>query len=204
MRPAAHHGDAVGHVVDHRQIVRDEQIGEAELVLQVLEQVEDLRLHRYVERRDRLVADQQVGIERQRPGDADALALAARKAVRIARLEARIESDRPHQLADQLAAAISRCRRHGSRAARAGCSTRSCAATSEENGSWNTIWMRVPHLLEAAALEREKVDRAGLGVEHGAAGIGGHAPASGASTPSSCRSRFRRPAPGIRRAGCRS
>ena len=84
MRPRAHHRDAVGHVVDHREIVGDEQIGEAQFLLQILEQVEDLRLHRDVERRDRLVADQQVGAERQRARDADALALAAGEAVRIA------------------------------------------------------------------------------------------------------------------------
>ena len=94
MRPRAHHGDAVGHVVDHGEIVRDEQVGEAELLLQILEQVEDLRLHRDVERRDRLVADQQVGPERQRAGDADALALAAGKAVRIAVEIALVEADR--------------------------------------------------------------------------------------------------------------
>ncbi len=58
--------------------------GEAELVLQVLEQVEDLRLDRDVERRDRLVADDQLRLERERAGDADPLALAARELVRVA------------------------------------------------------------------------------------------------------------------------
>ena len=37
-------------VLHHRQIVRDEQIGEAELLLQVLEQIDHLRLDRDVER----------------------------------------------------------------------------------------------------------------------------------------------------------
>ena len=46
-------------VLDHRQVVRDEQVGQAELVLQVHQQVDDLRLHRHVERRHRLVADDQ-------------------------------------------------------------------------------------------------------------------------------------------------
>ncbi len=53
-------------------------------LLQVLEKVEDLRLDRDVERRYRLVADQQVRAEREGAGDADALALAAGEAVRIA------------------------------------------------------------------------------------------------------------------------
>ena len=46
----------------HREVVRDEEIGEAAAALQVLHQVEDLRLHRDVERRGRLVADQELGL----------------------------------------------------------------------------------------------------------------------------------------------
>src|SRR5690606_12413309 len=44
----------------------------------------DLGLHRHVQRRDRLVADEQLRLERQRPGDRDALALAAGELVRPA------------------------------------------------------------------------------------------------------------------------
>ena len=72
-----HHRDAVGHVLDDREIVADEQQREAEPALQVLEQVDDLRLDRHVERRHRLVADDEVGLGGERAGDADALALAA-------------------------------------------------------------------------------------------------------------------------------
>ena len=46
-------------------------------------QVEDLRLDRDVERRDGLVGDDQLRIERERAGEADALALPARELVRI-------------------------------------------------------------------------------------------------------------------------
>ena len=69
---------------DHREIVRHDDEGEAEAVLQILQQVDDLRLDRHVEGRNRLVADDQLGISRKRPGDADALALAAGELVRIA------------------------------------------------------------------------------------------------------------------------
>ena len=62
----------------------DEQIGQTELLLQILEQVDDLRLDRNVERRDRLVAHDELRIDRQRARDADALALSARKFVRVA------------------------------------------------------------------------------------------------------------------------
>src|SRR3954452_2334978 len=53
------------------------------LALQVDQQVDHLRLDRYVERRHRLVAHDQAGAQRQRAGDADALALPARELVRI-------------------------------------------------------------------------------------------------------------------------
>ena len=77
-----HHRHAVADVLHHRQIVRDEQIGQLELVLQVHQQIDDLRLDRHVQRRHRLVADDQLRTQRQRAGDADALALAAGELVR--------------------------------------------------------------------------------------------------------------------------
>ena len=49
----------------------------AEPRLQVQQQVDDLGLDRDVERRDRLVGDEQLGLDGERAGDADALALAA-------------------------------------------------------------------------------------------------------------------------------
>ena len=71
------------------EVVADEDVGEAELVLEVEQQVQHLRLDRLVERRDRLVEDHQARLERERAGDVDALALAARQLVRIAAGEAR-------------------------------------------------------------------------------------------------------------------
>ena len=47
-------------VANDREVVRDEEIGQPEVALQVLEQVEDLRLDRDVERGDRLVGDEQL------------------------------------------------------------------------------------------------------------------------------------------------
>jgi hypothetical protein len=40
-----HHRDAVAQMPHHAEIVRNEQIGEAEIAPQRLEQVEKLRLH---------------------------------------------------------------------------------------------------------------------------------------------------------------
>ena len=79
-----HDGDAVADLLDHRHVVRDEEIGDAEFVLQFAQEVEHARLHRDVERRDALVGDDDLRRERQGPGDADALALAAGKFVRVA------------------------------------------------------------------------------------------------------------------------
>ena len=90
-------------MLHHREIVRDEDVGEAEAPLQVAQQVEHLRLDRDVERRDRLVADDQLRLDRERAGDRDALALAAGELVRIALREARLEPDQLQQLGDALA-----------------------------------------------------------------------------------------------------
>jgi hypothetical protein len=46
-------------VADHAEVVGDEDVGELELVLEVLEQVDDLGLDRDVQRGDRLVGDDQ-------------------------------------------------------------------------------------------------------------------------------------------------
>jgi hypothetical protein len=46
-----HHRDAVADVLDHRQVVRDEEVREPEPRPQVGQQVQHLRLDRHVERR---------------------------------------------------------------------------------------------------------------------------------------------------------
>ena len=60
-------------------VVRNEQDGQVQALLQLQQQIDDLRLHRDVERGHQLVGDQAFGLDRQRPGDADALALAWRR-----------------------------------------------------------------------------------------------------------------------------
>ena len=79
-----HHRDPVADVADDRQVVGDEQVGQPELALEPLEQVDDLGLDRHVEGADRLVGDDEVRVQGERPGDADPLALAARELVRVA------------------------------------------------------------------------------------------------------------------------
>jgi hypothetical protein len=65
-----------------RQVVGDEQVCQRELGLELLQQVDDLRLNRDVERGDGLVRDDEVWVDRQRTGDPDPLALAAGELVR--------------------------------------------------------------------------------------------------------------------------
>ena len=85
---------------DHGEVVADEEIGEAELVLQVAHQIEDLRLHRDIERRGRLVADDELGFGGQRARDRDPLPLPAGKFVRIFPAVVGVQADQVQQLAD--------------------------------------------------------------------------------------------------------
>ena len=65
------------------EVVGDHDDRAAEVLLQLRHQVQDLRLRRHVERRRRLVGDQQVGIADQRHRDHHALAHAAGELVRV-------------------------------------------------------------------------------------------------------------------------
>jgi len=72
-----HDGDAIAHVFHDAEIVRDHQQRHAEFVLQVQKQVDDLRPDGDVERRYRLVADDEFRFDDQRARNAEALPLAA-------------------------------------------------------------------------------------------------------------------------------
>ena len=63
----------------HGQIVSDEKVGQPQGRLELLQQVDDLGLDRDVQRADRLVADDEIGLAGQRPGNGNTLALAAGK-----------------------------------------------------------------------------------------------------------------------------
>ena len=78
-----HHRDPVGDEAHERQVVRDEDVGEAQPFLQRHQHLDHLRLHGDVERRDRLVEDEDLRLERQRARDGDPLPLTARKLVRV-------------------------------------------------------------------------------------------------------------------------
>ena len=75
--PQVHDRDPVADVAHDREIVGDEQHGEAEPLAQALEQVEHVCLHRDVEGGDGLVGNEEVRLERERAGDAHTLPLTA-------------------------------------------------------------------------------------------------------------------------------
>jgi hypothetical protein len=79
-----HHRDPVAELRHHAEVMRDEEDREPPVAAQVIEQRQDLRLHRHVERGRGLVRDDHLGVVGQRHGDAHALPHAARHLVRVA------------------------------------------------------------------------------------------------------------------------
>ena len=79
-----HHRDRVGDLDEQRQVVSDEDDREAELVPQVLQLLKDLTLGDHIQRRRRLVHDDDLRPQRQRHRDHDPLPHAARQLVRVA------------------------------------------------------------------------------------------------------------------------
>ena len=78
--------------------MRDEDIRQPPLLLQPAQQVQDLRLNGHIQRRDRLVADDELRVHRQRPRDAHALAAAAVQLVRIGVHQPLVQTHGLHQL----------------------------------------------------------------------------------------------------------
>src|SRR5258706_5208516 len=98
-----HYRDAVTDMGHHSEIMCDEQIGKIMLALEVDQQIDHLGLDRHIERRYRLIADDQPRPQRQSPRDADALALAAGELVRIVLHLIRPEPDLLEQFGDAVA-----------------------------------------------------------------------------------------------------
>ena len=81
---AGHDADPVGDFPDDAKIVGDEQHRHAALALKLLQQQKDFGLDRDIQSGGRFVGDQQIRLICQGHGDHDALALTARKLVRVA------------------------------------------------------------------------------------------------------------------------
>ena len=94
-----HHREPLAHLGQDREVVRDEQHREPELILQLLQEPQDLRLHHHVERGRRLVGDHQVRLARERHRDHHALLLPAGELVREVPRASRRQADELQQLA---------------------------------------------------------------------------------------------------------
>src|SRR5665647_2835198 len=95
-----HHRDLVADVLDHSKVVADEDRRNTQVLLEVHEQVEDLRLDAEVERTHRLVGDDEFWFAGECRGDTDSLPLAARKVGRKAGRKARVQPDPIEEVQD--------------------------------------------------------------------------------------------------------
>ena len=91
--PQIHNPNVVRYALDDRNIVTDEEEGQSQVRLQFREEVQHLRLHRDVERRDRLVGYDQARMGRDCAGDRNALPLSSGQFVRVAANETAREID---------------------------------------------------------------------------------------------------------------
>src|SRR6516225_8706298 len=95
-----HYRDPAADVLDHTQVVSDKKVGQVQSLLEILQQVDDLCLDRHVERRHRLIEHHEARIYRERPCDADSLALTSGKFMRIPIHRVRSHSDHFEELND--------------------------------------------------------------------------------------------------------
>ncbi|MNP21772.1 hypothetical protein D3C76_1144050 [compost metagenome] len=90
--PEIHHRHPVADALHYRHIVRNKQKCNAHLPLQIEQQIDDLRPNGDIQRRDRLVGNHHLRIQRQRAGNADPLPLTAGKFMGIAPGVLRLEA----------------------------------------------------------------------------------------------------------------
>ena len=92
-----HDADVVRNMTDNRHIMRDKHIGDAQLILQIHQQVENLRLNGDVQCRYRLITDDELGIQCQCAGNADTLTAAAVHLMRVGKAQPTVQTDKVHQ-----------------------------------------------------------------------------------------------------------
>jgi hypothetical protein len=78
-----HDHDRIRDGASHREIMGDEQIGDAEPAIEIGEKVKDLRADRHIERRHWLIGNDQLRFCDDGAGDGEALTLATGKFMRI-------------------------------------------------------------------------------------------------------------------------
>lgn len=88
-----HHEHTPAKMFDDGQVVRNKKVGQSALALEVLQEIDHLRLDAHVERTHGLIADDQFGFHREGSRNADALALAAAELMRIPSGVRRLQPD---------------------------------------------------------------------------------------------------------------
>ena len=100
IRPSLHDDDALADRGEDREVVADHHEGQLPVADESVEHVEHLGLHHDVERRGRLVGDDQLGVAGQGHRDHDPLPLPARELVRIGAALRGRQVDQRQQLVD--------------------------------------------------------------------------------------------------------
>src|SRR5438093_11087851 len=89
--PDVHDRHAMGNVPTDREVVGDEEVRQVKLLLEVLEQVQDLRLDGHVKSAGGLVEDDETRIQREGPRNPDSLPLPPaefmREPIRVLRVQ---------------------------------------------------------------------------------------------------------------------
>ncbi|MNC40476.1 hypothetical protein D3C75_891880 [compost metagenome] len=93
-----HYGHTVTDMLNHGQVMCNKKICESKTVLQFFQQIDHLRLNGDIQCGDRLIADDEFGIHRERTGDPDTLALSTREFMRITCGMVMVESNHIQQL----------------------------------------------------------------------------------------------------------
>ena len=143
-----HHRDAVGGLRDHAHVVGHQHHGGAVVAAEPLDQRDDLRLHRHIERGGRLVGDDQLGLGADRERNDDALAHAAGEFVRIG-VDAffrRGNADFGEQVDGALARRLFRQIRVCVRMVSMICSPIRYSGLRLVSGSWKIMPMRLPRM----------------------------------------------------------
>ena len=78
-----HDGDFVGHLGNDAEVVRDEEHRHAAFLLELAQEIENLRLDSHVECGGGFIGDEDFGVAGERHGDHDALSHAAGHLVRV-------------------------------------------------------------------------------------------------------------------------
>ena len=98
-----HHGHAVAGLGDDPEVVRDQEERGPEVLAEVGQDAQDLRLDDHVERGRRLVRDEELRAQHERERDHDPLAHAARELVRVLPEARRRDAHPPERLQRALA-----------------------------------------------------------------------------------------------------